>query len=133
MSKDVALELDGVEVTVTNPDKVFFSRLGKTKLDLVNYYLSVADAALRGVAGRPMNLKRFPNGAGGCQSNLETADPLSISPRSAFPVMIEGFTYHPQNQALLQWFQRKTPSDAIDGAFSFPDETLLTSPAQPCK
>ena len=59
------MELDGVEVTVTNPDKVFFSRLGKTKLDLVNYYLSVADAALRGVAGRPMNLKRFPNGAEG--------------------------------------------------------------------
>ena len=65
MSKDVALELDGVEVTVTNPDKVFFPRLGKTKLDLVNYYLSVAEAALRGVAQRPMNLKRFPNGAEG--------------------------------------------------------------------
>ncbi|TME38540.1 MAG: hypothetical protein E6I75_07045 [Chloroflexi bacterium] len=65
VSKDVALELDGVEVTVTNPDKVFFPRLGKTKLDLVNYYLSVAEAALRGVAQRPMNLKRFPNGAEG--------------------------------------------------------------------
>ena len=65
MSKDVVLELDGVEVTVTNPDKVFFPRLGKTKLDLVNYYLSVAEAALRGVAQRPMNLKRFPNGAEG--------------------------------------------------------------------
>ena len=59
------MELDGVEVTVTNPDKVFFPRLGKTKLDLVNYYLSVAEAALRGVAQRPMNLKRFPNGAEG--------------------------------------------------------------------
>ncbi len=65
MSKDVVLEVDGIEVTVTNPDKVFFPRLGKTKLDLVNYYLSVADAALRGVAQRPMNLKRFPNGAEG--------------------------------------------------------------------
>ena len=65
MSTDVVLELDGVEVTVTNPDKVFFPRLGKTKLDLVNYYLSVAEAALSGVAQRPMNLKRFPNGAEG--------------------------------------------------------------------
>ena len=65
MSTDVVLELDGVEVTVTNPDKVFFPRLGKTKLDLVNYYLSVGEAALRGVAQRPMNLKRFPNGAEG--------------------------------------------------------------------
>ena len=65
MSKEVVLELDGREVTVTNPDKVFFPRLGKTKLDLVRYYVSVADAALRGVVDRPMNLKRFPNGAGG--------------------------------------------------------------------
>src|SRR5207253_5139673 len=58
VSTDFVLELYGVEVTVTNPDKVFFPRLGKTKLDLVNYYLSVAEAALRGVAQRPMNLKR---------------------------------------------------------------------------
>jgi DNA ligase D len=65
MSKDVVLELDGLDVTVTNPDKVFFPRLGKTKLDLVNYYVSVADAALRAVGDRPMNLKRFPNGAEG--------------------------------------------------------------------
>ena len=59
------LELNGHEVTVTNPGKIFFPRLGKTKLDLVNYYLSVAEAALRGVADRPMNLKRYPNGAEG--------------------------------------------------------------------
>jgi DNA ligase D len=65
VSKDVVLELDGREVTVTNPDKVFFPRLGKTKLDLVRYYVRVADAALRGVLDRPMNLKRFPNGAEG--------------------------------------------------------------------
>ena len=65
MSKDVVLELDGIEVAVTNPDKVFFPKLGKTKLDVVRYYVSVADAALRGVIDRPMNLKRFPNGAEG--------------------------------------------------------------------
>ncbi len=64
MSKsEVVLELDGIEVTVTNPDKIFFPTLGKTKLDVVNYYLSVADGVLRGVRDRPMNLKRFPNGA----------------------------------------------------------------------
>ena len=64
MSKsEIVLELDGVEVTVTNPDKIFFPQLGKTKLDVVNYYLSVADGVLRGVRDRPMNLKRFPNGA----------------------------------------------------------------------
>jgi DNA ligase D len=65
MSKEVVFELDGEQVTVTNPDKIFFPTLGKTKLDVVNYYLSVADGALIGVRDRPMNLKRFPNGAEG--------------------------------------------------------------------
>ncbi|MDP9343310.1 MAG: non-homologous end-joining DNA ligase [Actinomycetota bacterium] len=59
------LELAGREVTITNPDKVFFPKTGHTKLDLVRYYLAVADGALRGVAGRPMALKRYPNGADG--------------------------------------------------------------------
>src|SRR5919197_4199703 len=59
------LEVAGRELTVTNPDKVFFPRTGHTKLDLVRYYLAVADGALRGVAGRPMALKRFVNGADG--------------------------------------------------------------------
>jgi bifunctional non-homologous end joining protein LigD len=57
------LEIEGREVVITHPDKVFFPRTGHTKLDLVNYYLAVADGALRGVAGRPMALKRFVNGA----------------------------------------------------------------------
>ena len=59
------LELAGHEVAVSNPGKVYFPRTGHTKLDLVRYYLSVADGALRGVAGRPMVLKRFVNGAEG--------------------------------------------------------------------
>ncbi|MGH2573510.1 MAG: DNA polymerase domain-containing protein [Actinomycetota bacterium] len=59
------LPVDGRDVTVTNPDKVFFPRTGHTKLDLVRYYLAVAGGALRGVAGRPMALKRYVNGAEG--------------------------------------------------------------------
>ncbi|MGH2406484.1 MAG: DNA polymerase domain-containing protein, partial [Candidatus Limnocylindrales bacterium] len=59
------LSIAGREVTVTNPDKVFFVEIGATKLDLVRYYLAVADGAIRGVAGRPMALKRFVNGAAG--------------------------------------------------------------------
>jgi bifunctional non-homologous end joining protein LigD len=51
------------EVPVSNPGKVFFPRTGHTKLDLIRYYLAVADGALGGVAGRPMALKRFVNGA----------------------------------------------------------------------
>jgi DNA ligase D-like protein (predicted polymerase) len=56
------LEVAGREVAVSNPGKVYFPRTGHTKLDLVRYYLAVADGALRGVAGRPMALKRFVNG-----------------------------------------------------------------------
>jgi bifunctional non-homologous end joining protein LigD len=59
----VVLELAGHEVAISNPSKVFFSRAGVTKLDMVRYYLSVADGALAGVAARPMALKRFVNGA----------------------------------------------------------------------
>src|SRR5687768_6865231 len=59
------LVVAGREVSISNPDKVFFPRIGRTKLDLVRFYLAVADGALRGVSGRPMALKRFVNGAEG--------------------------------------------------------------------
>jgi bifunctional non-homologous end joining protein LigD len=62
MSKSQILEVAGREVTITNPDKLIFESGGHTKLDLVRYYLAVADGALRGVAGRPMILKRFVKG-----------------------------------------------------------------------
>jgi len=58
------IEAAGREITVTNPDKVVFPVEGITKLDLVRYYLAVADGALRGIAGRPMILKRFVKGIG---------------------------------------------------------------------
>jgi DNA ligase D-like protein (predicted polymerase) len=62
----VSLEVGGRQVEVTHPDKVIFpgqdGRAGHTKLDLIRYYLAVADGALRGVAGRPMILKRFVKG-----------------------------------------------------------------------
>jgi bifunctional non-homologous end joining protein LigD len=59
------LEVGGREVPISNPEKIFFPRTGHTKIDLVRYYLSVAEGALRGVDGRPMALKRFVNGAEG--------------------------------------------------------------------
>src|ERR1700757_5110578 len=62
-SPKTVIEVAGREVTVSNPQKIYFPRTGHTKLDLVRYYLAVADGALRGVAGRPMALKRFVNGA----------------------------------------------------------------------
>ena len=62
-SPKTVIEVAGREVTVSNPQKVYFPRTGHTKLDLVRYYLAVADGALHGAAGRPMALKRFVNGA----------------------------------------------------------------------
>src|SRR3989440_4527040 len=64
-AKDEVLEVAGRAVTISNPDKVFFPKTGYTKLDLVRYYMVVAEGALRGVSGRPMALKRFVNGAEG--------------------------------------------------------------------
>ena len=61
-SKGMTLQVDGREVAVTNPDKVVFPGAGVTKLDLIDYYLAVAEGAVRGVAGRPMILKRFVKG-----------------------------------------------------------------------
>jgi DNA ligase D-like protein (predicted polymerase) len=64
-TKKELLPIDGREVAVSNPDKVYFPQAGITKLELVRYYLAVAEGALRGVRGRPMALKRFVNGAEG--------------------------------------------------------------------
>ena len=61
----VDVEVDGHTVNVSNPDKVFFSARGETKLDLVRYYVAVGPGALRGVCERPTVLKRFPHGAEG--------------------------------------------------------------------
>ncbi|HEY2170304.1 MAG TPA: hypothetical protein VGJ30_11810 [Candidatus Angelobacter sp.] len=74
---------------------------------------------------------QVPNSTG-CQSNLETGDPLALMPNAGYPVLIDGFTYHPQNQVLMQWFQRGTTSDAFEGAFSFPDQSIVTAPSQAC-
>jgi bifunctional non-homologous end joining protein LigD len=63
--KKEVLEVAGRQVTLTNPDKVYFPKAGYTKRDLVLYYQAVAEGALRGAGGRPMALKRFVNGAEG--------------------------------------------------------------------
>ena len=55
----------GQDVTITNPQKLYFPDAGITKLDLVRYYLAVADGALRAAGGRPMALKRYVNGIEG--------------------------------------------------------------------
>src|SRR5467141_269941 len=59
------LQIEGREIAISNPGKVFFPQPGYTKLDLVRYYLAVAEGALRGAGGRPMALKRYVNGIEG--------------------------------------------------------------------
>jgi bifunctional non-homologous end joining protein LigD len=61
----VVLDVSGREVAVSNPDKVYFPEAGITKLELVRYYLAVAEGALRGAGGRPNVLVRYANGIHG--------------------------------------------------------------------
>src|SRR6266404_5558213 len=68
MTKEAAsavLSVDGREVHITHPEKLYFSQAKVSKLDLVRYYLSVAYGALAGIRDRPIVLKRFVNGAEG--------------------------------------------------------------------
>ena len=62
-SQQIVLEAAGREVVITNPEKVYFPKAGYTKGDLARYYLTVAAGALRGIADRPIVLKRYVNGA----------------------------------------------------------------------
>ncbi len=58
------LSIDGHQVRISNPDKLYFKReVQLTKLDIVRYFLSVAPGALGGIQDRPVVLKRFVNGA----------------------------------------------------------------------
>lgn len=61
----VHLEIDGRDVRITSPDKVFFPERGETKLDLVHHYLRVAEPIMRAMGGRPTLMQRFPDGAAG--------------------------------------------------------------------
>lgn len=65
MRNGAILELAGHEVTISNPEKVYFPATGATKLDLVDFYVAVGDPLLAAVGGRPALMQRFPNGVSG--------------------------------------------------------------------
>jgi hypothetical protein len=71
-----------------------------------------------------------------CQANLEEGDPIEVLATATIPLRLrerrEVFTYHPQIIPLLQWFEMGATSDAIGGAFSYPDTTTLPHSALPC-
>ena len=89
---------------------------------------------------------QFPGEPGVCQGNLETGDPVEVLAHPAFPVTLSidnedgssgpddlKFTFHPQTEALVQWFTQTAPSDAFHGAFSYPGTDALPGPALPCQ
>jgi bifunctional non-homologous end joining protein LigD len=97
----------GREVTISNPDKVLFPGTGHTKQDLVEYYLAVADGALRGAGGRPNVLVRYPNGVGKeffYQKRAPTARPPWIEVVTLkFPSGRTAEEIVPRDAAALAW------------------------------
>jgi DNA ligase D len=62
---EIAIAVDGRDVTIGHPEKVMFAERGETKRDLVDHYLRVREPVLRAMGGRPVLMQRFPEGAGG--------------------------------------------------------------------
>ena len=80
-SPSVELDVDGFDVRLTNPDRVYFSVRGETKLDLAKYYLSVGPGIVNALRERPCMLHRFPKGVDGQRAPsrrhiVRTATPL---------------------------------------------------------
>ncbi|MGH9204285.1 MAG: non-homologous end-joining DNA ligase, partial [Vicinamibacterales bacterium] len=99
--------VDGRDVAVSNPQKVLFPDAGHTKLDLVRYYLAVADGALRGAGGRPNVLVRYPNGIDGeffYQKRALDSRPDWIEVATlSFPSGRTAEEIVPRNSAALAW------------------------------
>jgi bifunctional non-homologous end joining protein LigD len=130
-SESRVLELDGYEVTISNPGKLYFREAGITKLDLVEYYLAVGPGALLGVFDRPMALKRFVDGAEG-EAFFQKRAPKSVpefvrtvelsfpSGRTADEVVVD-------NLAALAWVVNLgcidlNPHPVRSGDLAHPDE-----------
>lgn len=66
-----------------------------------------------------------------CGDIMEVGDVLDGLPDPSYPITLGGFTYHPQNVALLPWFEFQANSSAFDGAYSYPNESALTMLSTP--
>jgi bifunctional non-homologous end joining protein LigD len=105
--ESIVLDLDGGAVKVSNPGKVYFPEVGLTKLELIRYYLAVADGALRGVRDRPMALKRFVDGING-EAFFQKRAPKSVpdfvsTVELAFPSGRTADEVVVSNEAALAW------------------------------
>ena len=74
----VDLQVGERVVRVTNPDRVYFSALGRTKIDVANYYVAVGEGIVRALYERPCMLHRYPTGTDG---DKVYQNPASTSPR----------------------------------------------------
>ena len=74
---------------------------------------------------------QFPNSPGTCQADLETGDPVEVLNNAVVNVKTGGQIFHPQTEALFQWFTQKSTSDALGGAFSYPNTKALPHSATP--
>lgn len=103
----IVISAAGRDVSVSNPQKVLFPEAGYTKLHLVQYYLAVADGALRGAGGRPNVLVRYPNGVGqeffyqkrAPESRPEWIEVVALT----FPSGREAQEVVPRDAAALAW------------------------------
>ncbi|MCF8604229.1 ATP-dependent DNA ligase [Gordonia sp. HY442] len=110
--KPVMLDVDGVEVKLSNPDKIYFPELGEDggrKADLVEYYraMSLTGPLLDAVGGRPTFLQRFPDGVEGdeiYQKHLTKYHPDHVeSTRIVFPSKRSGQAFCPRIPADVVW------------------------------
>ncbi len=67
-----------------------------------------------------------------CLNVLEVGDVIEFLDTQMYPITLHGFNYHTQNEALLPWFTGQVPSPSFQGAYSYPDTTVVTSPGVPC-
>ena len=103
----VLLDVGGREVSVSNPDKLYFPEAGITKLEVVRYYLAVAEGALRAAGGRPNVLVRYANGIHG-EFFYQKRAPVSRPPwvevvALQFPSGREAEEVVPRDAAALAW------------------------------
>lgn len=68
---------------------------------------------------------------GQCQDLMEVGDVIEVFPNPTYPVTVGNMTYHPQTVALLPWFEFQQNSGAIDNAYSYPNESVLTTLSPP--
>ncbi len=107
MAEHTTVEAAGIEVRLSNPGKVFFPECGVTKLDLVHYYLELAEPVLSHLRDRPTVLKRFVDGAGGepfFQKRVPDTAPSWIQTTTVtFPSGRTARELLPQDAAHLVW------------------------------